>query len=102
MSSGEVRITDPRVVTGTWSERVRAYVALAKPRIANVVTILVVDGLIGAVGPHIEDRAPGCIHRDFDVGVFIQIQSVVIRVVDHAQLTGHFQLGAIGAAQIER
>ena len=48
MSSGEMRITDPRLVTGTWQERILAYVSLAKPRIIELLLVTTVPAMIVA------------------------------------------------------
>ncbi len=43
-----MRITDPRVVTGTVGERIKAYIALAKPRIIELLLVTTVPAMIVA------------------------------------------------------
>jgi len=50
MSAPEVRITDPRAVTGSAGERIRAYIALAKPRIIELLLVTTVPAMIVAAG----------------------------------------------------
>ncbi len=46
MSAPDVRITDPRAVTGTLAERLQAYVALTKPRIIELLLITTVPAMV--------------------------------------------------------
>ncbi len=45
-----MKVTDPRAVTGTRSERLRAYVALTKPRIIELLLITTVPAMVLAAG----------------------------------------------------
>ena len=45
-----VDITDPRRVTGTWGEQVRALVALTKPRIIELLLVTTVPAMVLAAG----------------------------------------------------
>ncbi len=46
MTQPTVRVTDPRVVTGSAGERVRAYVALTKPRIIELLLVTTVPAMV--------------------------------------------------------
>lgn len=50
MSSGPVRITDPRAVPTGWYERAMAYIELTKPRIIELLLITTVPAMIVADG----------------------------------------------------